>query len=391
MLDLGEEVSRMPWREVTRMSLREEFVKLAMQVGANRRELCRRFEIAPKTGYKWLKRYALEGNGGLENRSRRPRRSPLRTATEIEHRVIGLRREVRGCWGGRKLAKRLTVEGGPKLAPSTITGILRRHGLLNQTAPPPRPFQRFERSAPNELWQMDFKGNFATLRAAVRCHPLTVLDDHSRFALVLKACADERAQTVRSALTEVFRRYGLPAVMLMDNGSPWGAAGAQPFTAFSLWLIRLGIRVAHGRPYHPQTQGKDERFHRTLKFELLRHFHFTSLEHCQREFDSFRDRYNLVRPHDALGLATPVSRYRPSPIPFPESLPPVEYPAELEVRKVQAEGWFSYRGRQFRVSKALRGFPVALRQSELADSHREVLFCHQPVALIDLAQPPTNQ
>src|SRR5260370_931080 len=152
--------------------------------------------------------------------------------------------------------------------------------------------------------------------------------------------------------------------MLMDNGSPWGAGGAQPFTGFSLWLIRLGIRVAHGRPYHPQTQGKDERLHRTLKFEVLRHFNFTSLEHCQREFDSFRDRYNLVRPHDALGLATPVSRYRPSPIPFPESLPPIEYPDDLEVRKVQAEGWFSYRGKAFRVSNALRGYPIALRQSE---------------------------
>jgi hypothetical protein len=220
-----------------------------------------------------------------------------------------------------------------------------------------------------------------------RCHPLTVLDDHSRYSLVLKACADEREQTVRAVLTEAFRRYGLPAAMLMDNGSPWGAAGAQPFTAFSLWLIRLGIRVAHGRPYHPQTQGKDERFHRTLKFEVLRHFNFTSLEHCQREFDSFRDRYNLQRPHDALGLATPVSRYRPSPIAFPESLPPIEYPQDLEVRRVQAEGWLSYRGHLFRVSKGLRGFPVALRQSKLGDSLREVLFCHQPVALIDLNHP----
>ena len=380
----------MPWREVTRMSLREEFVKLAMQAGANRRELCRRFGIAPKTGYKWLQRYTEEGSGGLEDRSRRPRRSPLRTAAEIEQRVLRMRREVLGCWGGRKLARRLLIEGGPPLAPSTITGILRRSGLLNQTAPAPRPFQRFERAAPNELWQMDYKGHFPSINGA-RCHPLTVLDDHSRFSLVLKACADERGETVRPALIDAFRRYGLPAAMLMDNGSPWGAAGAQPFTAFSLWLIRLGIRVAHGRPYHPQTQGKDERFHRTLKFDVLRHFNFTSLEHCQREFDTFRDRYNLKRPHDALGLETPVTRYRPSPIPFPESLPPIEYPAELEVRRVQAEGWFSYHGRLFRISKALRGLPVALRQSELGDSLREVLFCHQTITTIDLDPPRLNQ
>jgi transposase InsO family protein len=380
----------MPWREVTRMSLREEFVKLAIQPGANRRELCRRFEIAAKTGYKWLQRYAAEGRSGLEDRSRRPRRSPKRTAADIEQRVIGLRREVLGSWGPRKLARRLLIEGGPPLAPSTITGILRRSGLLNQTAPAPRPFQRFERAAPNELWQMDYKGHFPSVNGA-RCHPLTVLDDHSRFSLVLKACADEREQTVRAVLTEAFRRYGLPAAMLMDNGSPWGSAGAQPFTAFSLWLIRLGIRVAHGRPYHPQTQGKDERFHRTLKFEVLRHFNFASLEHCQREFDAFRDRYNLRRPHDALGLDTPVTRYRPSPIPFPESLPPIEYPDDLAVRRVQAEGWFSYRGRLFRVSKALRGLPVALRQSELGHSLREVLFCHQTIATIDLDPSHLNQ
>jgi transposase InsO family protein len=380
----------MPWREVTRMSLREEFVKLAMQAGANRRELCRRFGIAPKTGYKWLKRYGEEGGGGLKDRSRRPRRSPMRTTAEVEEHVLRIRRGVLGCWGGRKLARRLVREGGPELAPSTVTGILRRNGLLNQNAPPPRPFQRFERAAPNELWQMDYKGHFPFFNGA-RCHPLTVLDDHSRFSLVLQACADEREQTVRAVLTEAFRRYGLPAAMLMDNGSPWGAAGAQPFTGFSLWLIRLGIRVAHGRPYHPQTQGKDERFHRTLKFELLRHFNFTSLEHCQREFDAFRERYNLVRPHDALGLATPVDRYRPSPIPFPESLPPIDYPDELEVRKVQAEGWFSFRGRLFRVSKALRGYPIALRQSELGDSMREVLFCHQTITTIDLDHPRLNQ
>jgi transposase InsO family protein len=372
------------------MSLREEFVKLAIQPEANRRELCRRFGVAPKTGYKWLQRYAAEGSGGLEDRSRRPRRSPKRTAADIEQCVVGLRREVLGSWGPRKLARRLLIEGGPELAPSTITGILRRSALLNQTAPAPRPFQRFERAAPNELWQMDYKGHFPFFNGA-RCHPLTVLDDHSRFSVVLKACADEREQTVRAVLTEAFRRYGLPAAMLMDNGSPWGSAGAQPFTAFSLWLIRLGIRVAHGRPYHPQTQGKDERFHRTLKFEVLRHFNFTSLEHCQREFDAFRDRYNLHRPHDALGLETPVTRYRPSPIPFPESLPPIEYPDHLAVRRVQAEGWFSYRGRLFRVSKALRGWPVALRQSELGDSLREVLFCHQTITTIDLDPPQLNQ
>src|ERR1700720_4652105 len=381
----------MPWREVTRMSLREEFVQLALQAGVNRRELCRRFGIAPKTGYKWLMRHARAGANGLEDRSKRPLRSPARTAAEVEQAVIRLRHESRNSWGGRKLARLLARQGGPALAPSTVTGILRRAGLLDPAAAPgQRPFQRFEREAPNELWQMDFKGHFPLLSRS-RCHPLTVLDDHSRCSLVLKTCADERGETVRGVLTSAFRRYGLPAAMLMDNGAPWGSDHDHPFPAFSLWLIRLGIRVAHGRAYHPQTQGKDERFHRTLKFEALRHFTFTSFEHCQREFDRFRDRYNLVRPHDALGLDPPVSRYRPSPIPFPETLPPVEYPPGLEVRKVQAEGWFSYRGKAFRVSKVLRGYPIALRQSDTGDSLRDVLFCHQLLITIDLNHPLLNQ
>jgi transposase InsO family protein len=230
----------------------------------------------------------------------------------------------------------LIERGGSKLAPSTITQILHRNGLIEpERSAAATPWQRFERGIPNELWQMDFKGHFALVDGR-RCHPLTVLDDHSRFALLLEACADERRDSVQTALTAAFRRCGLPGTMLMDNGPPWGYSQENSWTALGLWLVRLGIRVIHGRAYHPQTQGKDERFHRTLKFELLRHFNFTSLEHCQREFDRFRNRYNLERPHDALGLETPASRYRISPIPFPETLPPIEYPAGLECEKSRA-------------------------------------------------------
>jgi transposase InsO family protein len=378
----------MAWREVTRVALREEFVNLAAQQGSNRRELCRRFGISAKTGYKWLKRYARDGRDGLEDRSRRPHRTPSRTADDLEQAIIRLRLESRNCWGGRKLARLYAAQGkGPAPAPSTVTGILRRAGLIDpNSASTPGPFQRFEREAPNQLWQMDFKGHFAMLSGG-RCHPLTVLDDHSRFSLTLAACADERLETVRQALTATFRRYGLPAEMLMDNGPPWGSGSDNCFTMLGLWLIRLGIRIIHGRPYHPQTQGKDERFHRTLNFEVVRHFNFKNLQHCQREFDRFRDRYNLLRPHDALQLATPVSRYCPSPLQFPESLPPIEYPPGLELRKVQAEGWFSYCGRQFRVSKTLRGQPVALQPDPDDPALREVFFCNQRIAQIDLNQP----
>src|SRR5262249_9640533 len=158
-----------------------------------------------------------------------------------------------------------------------------------------------------------------------RCHPLTVLDDHSRFALGLEACANEQGVTVQERLTTIFRRYGLPRRMTMDNGSPWGNDSTHPHTPLTVSLMRLGIGVGHSRPYHPQTQGKDERFHRTLKVEVLHGRTFRDLPHCQAAFDEWRTVYNVQRPHEALAMATPGSRYAISARPFPASLPAVEY------------------------------------------------------------------
>lgn len=378
----------MPWREVTRMSLREEFVKLASAQGVNRRELCRRFGISAKSGYKWLARWALQGSAGLAERSRRPHRSPTRSAPGLEQAVLKWREESGNCWGGRKIARLLSGPGlGPPPAPSTVTSILRRHGLVPAPARP-RAVGRFERAAPNELWQMDFKGDFAL--ASGRCYPLTVLDDHSRFALALQACANQRRHTVQELLTAVFKRYGLPWAMLMDNGGPWGWGAGGGLTELTVWLIRLEIEVIHGRPYHPQTQGKEERFHRTLKLEVLRGQRFASLAHCQQQFDRFRDRYNLVRPHQALALEVPASRYRPSARALPAALPAVRYPSDRLVRKVDEQGWLSFRGSYFHLSKALHGYPVALRPTDLDQRRYDVFFCHQRVAQIDLAQPDSS-
>jgi transposase InsO family protein len=289
-------------------------------------------------------------------------------------------------WGGRKIRRRLEVLGQEQLpAASTIHAILKRHGLLDPTqSSKHRAFQRFERPAPNALWQMDFKGHFAL--GAVRCHPLTVLDDHSRYSICLRACLDETTATVQQALTESFRRYGLPDDMLMDNGSPWGNAGEQVLTPLTVWLIRLEIRVLHGRPYHPQTQGKDERFHRTLAVEVLNHQRFHDLLDCQRKFDRFRDVYNLERPHEALGLEVPVTRYQPSARAFPEQIPDIEYAPGDIVRKTQDHGALYFCGRVFRISKALRGYPVALRPTT-TDGQFDVFFCHHKVAQIDFRHP----
>jgi transposase InsO family protein len=377
----------MPWKEVSIMSLRWEFVELASQPEVNFTQLCQRFGISRDKGYKWLKRYRVEGLAGLQDRSRRPHQSPRRTGTEMEQQILRLR-EAHPAWGAWKIQARLTtleIPGVP--ASSTVHQILRRHGRIDPAeSAKRRAWQRFEHPAPNQLWQMDFKGHFA-LGNGQRCHPLTMLDDHSRYALCLRACRNQTGQTVQQALTETFRRYGLPERMLMDNGSPWGDDADHPFTPLTVWLLRFGIAICHGRPYHPQTQGKEERFHRTLKVELLAGRSYRDHSSVQTSFDQWRLIYNQQRPHQALGMAVPASRYQISLRCFPEQLPSIEYSSSDTVRKVQDHGKIGFRSRVFRVSKAFRGYPVALRPT-VTDGLWEVYFCAHRIAQIDLRGAP---
>lgn len=366
------------------MSSRLEFVMLAQVPGANIRALCRSFNISPKTGYKLLARYREQGESGLHDGSRRPLSSPNRSSNELEAQVLALHDRY-PCWGSRKLHA-LLPEHLPKPHPSTIDAILRRHGRQIQPPPgEPRPARkRFEHEAPNLLWQMDFKGHFPlTDPRAGRCHPLTILDDHSRYALCLAACGNETRPTVQAVLTDTFRQYGLPERITCDNGPPWGSMRGETLSRLDVWLIRLGIGVSHSRPYHPQTQGKDERFHRTLKRELLERRGFNSLQACQVVFNTYRHCYNLIRPHEALGQKPPITRFQPSARPFPTQLPPVEYDAGDEVRKVKGNGQFHYQGQAIFVGEGLIGEYVALRPTEL-DGVVNLVFCHKILRSIDL-------
>lgn len=375
----------MPWSEKSIMSQRHEFVMLFEQDGVNRRELCRRFGISPRIGYRLWARWRQEGQPGLADRSRRPQRSPARTGAAMERLVLAVR-DAHPAWGGRKIRRRLQdLRHQPVPSASTITAILHRNGRIEGAASAGhKPFERFERVAPNELWQMDYKGHFAT--AAGRCHPLTVVDDHSRYAVGLRACGDERAGTVQAELTAIFRCYGLPERMLMDNGSPWGSSDAEHrHTGLSLWLLELGVAVSHGRPYHPQTQGKDERFHRTLMAEVIGRRAFADLTECQRRFDDWRVVYNTQRPHEALDLATPVVRYRPSLRPFLEKIEPYDYGPGAIVRHVDAGGWLSFRNRPLKLGRAFVHRRVALRPAE-RDGCFDVLFCAHRVGAFDLRE-----
>jgi transposase InsO family protein len=378
----------MPWKQIDMLTLRQEFIALARQDGANVSQLCQRFEISRKTGYKWLQRAEQEGATGLLDRSRRPAQSPKRTGEVIEELVMQLRAQ-HPRWGARKLCRRLQDLGHADIpTPSTINRILQRHGLISEHASQAsQPWTRFEHAQPNDLWQMDFKGYFQTVAAT--CHPLTVIDDHSRYNIVLHACNRPNGEQVQRALVAAFHRYGMPVRINVDNGSPWGSPKQHEhgITAFTIWLIRLGIRVSHSRPAHPQTNGKDERFHRSLKAEVLHNKHFATLAEVQGAFDAWRQVYNHERPHQALGLSTPDKRYQPSALAYPACLPEIVYAEGDIVQTVGCNGGIVVQGKRFKVSSALRGHPIAARAVAQTDGLYDLYYCHQRFAQIDLRNP----
>lgn len=371
----------MPWDTRDAMSLKEEFIVLALHPDSNRRDLCLRFNISPQTAYKWLRRYAEQGSAGLQERSRRPFDCPHQTPSDLESEVLALR-QAHPAWGGRKISHAL----GCRIAPSTVTNVLHRHDLIAPRGLETRkPWQRFEHEAPNDLWQMDFKGYFQTQQG--QCHPLTLIDDHSRFNLAIKACANEQRTTVQESLIEVFRRYGLPARINTDNGPPWGSPrNPGELSELGVWLVSLGIRLSFSRPYHPQTNGKNERFHRALKLEVLKNRHFHDLSEAQVAFDSWREIYNHQRPHEALGYKVPMSRYRVSPWQYPEQPGEFEYGPDDVLTKVY-HSRFRFRKRYFRIAKGLAGKHIALRPRQDSEHLFDVYFCHQLLRTIDLNSP----
>jgi transposase InsO family protein len=370
----------MPWKKVSIMNQRREFIELAMQEGANRSELCRRFGVHRDTGYKWLERWT--SGDGLADRSRRPHLSPAQTKASIEGSILAVR-DAHPAWGARKIVRCLERDGVSCPAHSTVHAILQRHGRITPPLGGAAAHLRFEMPEPNQLWQMDFKGHMP-LSGGGRCHPLTVVDDHSRYNVCLAACADERRNTVQNRLELTFRRYGLPEAFFVDNGNPWGGSGDQRWTQLTVWLLKLGITVLHSRPYHPQSRGKNERFHRTLKDEVFALRHFRNLAEVQRAFDAWRDVYNIKRPHEALGQEVPVSRFRPSSRAMPDRLPEIEYGQYEVVRAVPTtKDYIRFKGQHWIVPRAFRGERVAIRPLN-TDGRYGIFFAAHQIATIDL-------
>jgi transposase InsO family protein len=342
----------MPWKVDPVPEQRTALVHAVRTAGLPVAEAARRYGVSRKTAFKWLARFDADPAAPLADRSRRPHRSPARTADEAERAVLEAR--DRYGWGPRKLRAVLEAEGRPAPPARTVAEVLRRHGRA--AARPPAaaaaPPQRFERSAPNELWQLDFKGPVEVERRRVA--PLSVLDDHSRYLLALRPCADMTYATVEAVLWGLFGDVGMPEQVLCDNAFS-ARNTAVGLSAFDAWLIRLGIRPAHGRPYHPQTQGKVERLNGTLQREVWPVARRDLLSHFAADLERWRPVYNATRPHEALGDEPPASRWRPSPRRRPDSLPEVEYPAGAEVRVVGRAGDIRWHRSRVLVGQGLAG------------------------------------
>jgi transposase InsO family protein len=332
----------MPWKVSPVSEIRLAFVHQVLSLGVSVAQAARDFGISRKTAYKWIDRYRARPKEALSDHSRRPASSPGHTSEDVEQQALNVREQY--GWGARKIRAYLADRGVTMPSVRTVTNILRRNGRITSKAAP-EPIQFYERSEPHQLWQCDHKGPLEVGRRKV--HPFTVLDDHSRYLIACHTCLDVSMKPVFQVLWNAFGEFGLPEAILCDNA--FGTTFTVPKTIswFDAQLIRLGIHPIHGRPRHPQTQGKIERLHGTLERELWPRIRRDTLEHFQSDLDVWRrEIYNTVRPHEAIGDRPPLSRFRPSPRPRPEKLPPVDYPPGSIVRKVSTSGdvrWKMYR------------------------------------------------
>jgi len=358
----------MPWEETTRTMLRAQFVEEFESCLYTLTELCARYGISRKTGYKWIERFAAEGVEGLADRSRRPKSSPHQTEEDLEAALVEVRR-THPTWGPRKLLawsqKRSPEVSWPSA--STVGAILKRHGLVEprrrarrRWVHPGQPTAHAE--GPNEVWTTDFKGQFRTGDGRL-CYPLTVADVHSRYLLGVRGLDSVAEEQAWPEFVRLFQDYGLPQVIRSDNGSPFASVSVGGLSRLSVRWIKLGIRQERIAPGHPEQNGKHERMHRTLKAETARPPAADRVAQ-QESFDQFRRLYNEERPHEAIGQRTPSELYSRSPRPYPKRLPEPEYPGHFEVRRVRSGGEIHWRGKYLFISESLQGERIGLEEYE---------------------------
>lgn len=353
----------MPWECKTVEKLREEFV-IAAQSNINFSSLCREFGISRKTGYKWLSRY--KETGLLSDISRRPKTTVNRTSDDIEQKILAIRKDNPG-WGASTIHKVLQNHGEDNLpCIRTVNNILNRNGcILSSESEKRHKYIRFQKENCNDMWQTDFKGDFA-LADGNRCFPLDIIDDCSRYLIKLKPSTSTK-NVVIPTLEQAFCEYGLPNSILSDNGGQF-AGFKQGYTQFEKWLMCLDILPIHCRCKHPQTQGKIERFHRTMKDELLKHHTFSDIQDADIQMQYWREKYNYIRPHEALGMQAPADVYVRSNRSYNPNISKFEYSGDYPVLKVNCKGYISFDNQRLYFSETMSGEYIEFRPNPLGDS-----------------------
>lgn len=352
----------MPWERKTVEEQRREFAEAAKET-KNFSALCREFDITRKTGYKWVERY--KENADLSDKSRKPFTIANRTPIETEERIVVLRAENPG-WGAKKLKEVLERQGHEIPCVKTVNNILNRYGCISaEESRKHQAFTRFEKEHCNEMWQTDFKGEFR-MADNNYCYPLNIFDDHSRFVIKI-APALSTANKVIPAFRSAFCEYGMPNSVLSDNGAQF-AGFRQGYTRFEKWLMNHDVLPIHGRIKHPQTQGKIERFHRTMQEELLKHTVMENIDDANNKFQLWREKYNNIRPHEALGMKCPAEVYIPSSRAYSDEVSPYEYGGQFHVIKVNSWGYARFDKWQVYLSETMINEYIEFRPNPHGDS-----------------------
>ena len=343
--------------------LRKEFVHAAESCH-NFSALCREFAITRKTGKKWCERYVNEQP--LSDQSRKPHSIANKTPPEIEKKIVDLRNENKG-WGAKKIHQVLANEGHTDLpCVKTVNNILKRNGQISEEESlKHQPYQRFARENCNSLWQTDFKGEFKAANGKY-CYPLDILDDCSRFLINITVYPSTE-NVVKSTFKAAFEEYGMPRSVLSDNGAQF-AGFRQGYTRFEKWLMDHDVLPIHGRIKHPQTQGKIERFHRTMKSEVLKHQTFANCEEANKALNEWRFKYNNIRPHEALNMKRPADVYQPSTRRYVDTVKPFEYNGNNHIIKVNSWGYVRFDKWQVYLSETFIGEHIEFRPNPLGDS-----------------------
>jgi len=354
----------MAWKETSPVEQKRHLIQLVKKGVLTMKDAAAQFGVSRKTGQKWLARFEQSGREGLAERSRRPHSSPQAFPPETREAVIALKRR-RPTWGPKKIVAALEREGLNMPSSSTAGDWLKAEGLVSSSRrrrarPSATPTDLVAPEGPNDLWCIDFKGQFR-LGDGQLCYPLTVTDQHSRFLLGCDALLSTSAEPARQCIDRLFREYGVPKAMRSDNGTPFASVGLAGLSALSVSWLKQGIRLERIPPGKPQHNGRHERMHRTLKAETTRQQAKTLAEQ-QQLFDAFRIDFNTERPHEAIEMDVPISRYEPSPRAFREESFDATYPGHFEVRRVRPEGTIKWAGESVYVSESLVGEQLGLNE-----------------------------